>query len=303
MRSRLLPLLALPLLLGVGLAGCDSLGADGGDGSFRVLLTDAPGDFLTAQVTIDSVVLQGEGGAVVLRDEPVTVDLLELQNEVMDLVGETAVPAGTYSELRLVISGGYIEVEQEDGSSAFYASSDAYAAEHNVTADGQLQMPSYAQSGLKVKLPGGSVEVGSDDQAVLLDFNVAESFGRQAGQSGRWVMAPVVRASDFALTGTAEVTLALADGVALPSGTLADFTATLDKGTDPISVAFADEDGDGTFTAAFRYLAPGTYTVAVEAPEGVDVTPDVEFPLSVKVESGATVRGAVTLTAAAAVTP
>ena len=289
----------LPLILAVALAGCDAFGD--GSGSLRVLLTDAPGDFLTAQVTIDSVYLQGEGGAVVLMDEPVDVSLLELQNEVMDLVGETAVPAGTYSQLRLVISGGYIEVEQEDGSSAFYASSEAYAAEHGVTADGPLQMPSYGQSGLKVTLPGGAVDIDGDDQAILLDFNVAQSFGRQAGQSGRWVLSPVVHATDFALTGTAEVDLVLGEGVELPSVpgaevlTLADFSAALDKDGEAIPAAFADEDGDGTYTATFRYLAPGPYDVALVGPAGLAFTAD-PAPLSITAESGTTVRGTIAVT-------
>lgn len=307
MRARLLALLALPLLAAGALAGCDSAsGGAASGGSFRVLLTDAPGDFERAVVTIDRVELHGDAGAVVLRDEPATVDLLTLQNEVMGLVDGVDVPAGSYAELRLVISGGFIEVEGEDGSTKIYASSDAYAAAQGVEAAGRLQMPSYAQSGLKVKLPGGAVEVGGDEQVVLLDFNVAESFGRQAGQSGMWVMRPVVRASDFALTGTAEVSLALAGGVALPSDTLslADFTAELTKeGGEAVPVAFADANGDGTFTAAFRYLVPGAYSVAVVGPEAIAFSADVELPLEVAVQSGTTARAAVTLTAAAAVTP
>lgn len=294
-------LLVLPLLVGV--AACDSVGggAESASGSFRVLLTDAPGAFQSAVVTIESVSLEGEAGAVVLREEPVTVDLLDLQNEVMDLVAGVDVPAGSYAELRLVISGGYVAVEEEDGSTKVYASSDAYAAAQGVEASGRLQMPSYAESGLKVKLPGGSVEVEGGEQVVLLDFNVAESFGRQAGQSGGWVMRPVVRASDFRLTGTAEVALALGEGVALPSDTLslADFSAVLQKeGGEEVRVAFTDANGDGAFEATLRYLAPGSHTVGVEGPAALSFEADVPLPLEVVVESGATARASVTVSAA-----
>src|SRR5690606_24595367 len=147
-----------------------------------------------AIVTIDRVELLGgdeDDGRIILRDEPVTVDLLDLQNEVMVLVGETPVPGGRYSELRLIITDGLIEVEEDDGSTRVYASSDAFADEQGFDADGQLQMPSFGQSGLKIKLPASEAFVDGDDNAVLIDFNVAESFGHQAGNSGKWVMHPV----------------------------------------------------------------------------------------------------------------
>src|SRR5690606_8737884 len=117
-------------------------------------------DFEHAIVTIERVELLRNGNdddnsVVVLRDEPATVDLLTLQNEVMVLVGETAVPGGNYSQMRLVISEGLIEVEQADGSTRVYASSDEFAASQGFTADGRLQMPSFAQSGLKINLPAG----------------------------------------------------------------------------------------------------------------------------------------------------
>src|SRR5690606_23371749 len=148
--------------------------------------------------------------------EPVTVDLLDLQNEVMVLVGETPVPGGRYSELRLIISDGLLTVEQPDGSWRVHASSEAFAASEGFTADGDLQMPSFAQSGLKIKLPNDEAIVDGDDNAVLIDFNVAQSFGHQAGNSGKWVMHPVIHATSFTTTGSLRLELALADSVQLP---------------------------------------------------------------------------------------
>ena len=273
---------ALFLALVVAFAGCDSAD-DNGTGTLRVLLTDAPGDFLTAVVTIDAVYLQAddgdddpEGGRLMLRDEPVTVDLLTLQNEVLDLVGGEEIPEGTYHQLRLVISGGYIEVENEDGGATIYASSDDYADAQDVVSGGRLQMPSYASSGLKIKLPNDLAEIEGDQNIVLLDFDVAETFGRAAGNSGQWVMRPVVRATDLAFTGGADVTLTLADSVALPEGTtLADFSAELDKDGEMLSVPFADEDEDGVYTVDFRYLVPGLYPVDLAGPDGLTFTTDV----------------------------
>jgi hypothetical protein len=157
-----------------------------------VYLTDAPGDVRKAVVTIDQVYLQGDGGRTVLRDEDLTVDLLTLADSVATLVPATGVPAGSYSGLHLVISGGYLEVEGEDGGSRIYASAPAYPGlPEGAQADGTLQMPSYARSGLKVQFPAG-LEVGDATRHLLVDFDVSQSFGHQAGKSGAWVMTPVI---------------------------------------------------------------------------------------------------------------
>ncbi len=49
---------------------------------------------------------------------------------------------------------------------------------------------------LTVSLPGPTltVEPGAST-TVVIDFEVAESFGQAAGQSGAWVMNPVMRGS------------------------------------------------------------------------------------------------------------
>ena len=297
-------LTALLLAFVVVFTGCDSAGSDTtGPGTLRLLLTDAPGDFLTAVVTIDEIYLQSDGGdddpeesRLLLRDESVTVDLLTLQNEVLALVDDEEIPEGTYRQLRLVISGGYIEVEDEDGGSTIYASSDDYAADQGVVAGGRLQMPSYATSGLKIDLPNDLARIDGDEQTiVLIDFDVAESFGRAAGNSGMWVMRPVVRANDLAFTGGYDVTLALADDVELPEGvTLADFSVELDKDGETILVPFADTEG--VYIAGLRYLVPGVYPVAVVAPEGYAITTDLDLPFDLSILSGESGEATLTIT-------
>jgi hypothetical protein len=167
----------------------------------NLLLTDAPGDVLAAVVTIDRIYLQGsdaegEGGRIVLRDEDVTTDLLTLVDDTQLLVDDVEVPEATYHQLRFVISGGYIEVENDDGSTSIYASSTDYAGlPEGAVVAGQLRMPSFAQSGLKVNLPSDLLTVGADPVWVLVDFDVSQSFGRAAGNSGAWVMSPVLQGS------------------------------------------------------------------------------------------------------------
>jgi len=309
-RKRFMPALALL----ASLAACDAPSAPREAARLSVLLTDAPGDFERAVVTIQSIYLQGdasadpESGRVYLKDTPVTVDLLDLRNVAMDLVRDEIVPGGDYGQLRMVISGGFIEVvatEDAGGlptSTRIYASSPQYAASQGVTAHGGLQMPSFAQSGLKINLPGGSLRVDGDQQILLLDFNVAESFGQVAGQSGMWVMTPVIEATDLQLTGTAEFTLALGDGVTLPSVggqaiTLADFRATLDKNGDVLTESFVNSNG--TFRVRFNFLVPGnSYPVTFVEPDGLDVTLNPAFPATVSVTAGTTVTQAFTITQA-----
>jgi hypothetical protein len=192
-----------------------------GPGKMTVLLTDAPGDFVKAVVTISSIYVQpgdGQNGRVELLSTPVTTDLLTLANSTSELVKDATLPAGSYSQLRFVITGGYVEVDDGDGTTSIYASSPDYEGlPAGAQVAGSLQMPSYAQSGLKVNLPGGGVSVAGDQKIVLVDFDVSRSFGQAAGSSGQWVMSPVLVATDFSTTSTLHVTLSRADGVVLPS--------------------------------------------------------------------------------------
>src|SRR5690606_32455294 len=151
----------------------DEITRAGGPPRLTILLKDAPGDIAEAVVTISKIYLQGDG-RVTLMDEPVTTDLLELSNDALTLVDDEEVPAGAYHELRFVITGGYIAVEQNGGGLRYYASSPNYdGLPDGATATGTLHMPSYAQSGLKVKLPEGFEVDGGE--VILVDFDVSQS--------------------------------------------------------------------------------------------------------------------------------
>jgi uncharacterized protein DUF4382 len=263
----------------IGVLGCNDSSAPSGmtgtNGKLTLLLKDAPGDIQAAVVTIDKVYLQGEGGSTVLRDTPVTTNLLTLADTSATLAQDVIVPAGTYSQLRFVISGAYIAVDNGDGTSRIYASSPDYAGlPPGSTVAGQLQMPSFAQSGLKVNLPGGAFTVVGDDQRVLVvDFDVSQSFGHQAGNSGRWVMHPVLTATEFTTGafGDARIDLTRGAGVTLPAGVaLTNFTATI-TGPDniPHTAAFVAGASPDTASASFGPLPPGTYAVTMTAPAGV----------------------------------
>ncbi|AFE06255.1 hypothetical protein COCOR_05213 [Corallococcus coralloides DSM 2259] len=272
-----------------------------GDSNARVTLklTDAPGDGIEkAVVTISKVYLKGsvdkdEGGKgdVVLLSEPVTTDLLTLANDTADLVKDAEVPAGTYKELRFVITGGYIQVKQDGVSRIFATSANYEGLPEGAQVDGDLHMPSASSSGLKVKFDkDADVTITSDDdqKVILVDFDVAQSFGKEAGNSGKWVMRPVIKGADLEFSGNVEVTLE-AGSVSLPLGItqLGSFSAVLiNADGSRETLAFSASTGT-TYVADFKYLLPGTYQVDLVGPEGVSFTTDITRPATATVSSGA----------------
>jgi hypothetical protein len=283
--------------LALGMVGC------GGENKVTIKLTDAPGDFKRAVVTISEVELLGEGenNRVILLNQPKTTDLITLANDTADLVKDATVPAGTYKELRFVITGAFIEVEEADGTTKIYASAPDYAGlPEGTQVAGELQLPSYGESGLKVKI-AEPVTVEGEQKVILVDFDVAQSFGRQAGGSGRWVMSPVIKAADITFSGTVTVTLVAGEGVSLPEKdgqplTLGAFQATLtNTGGSTETLPFTDANGDGIFEAQFVFLIPGDFSADVLAPQGVNFTTTPAHPAPVSVGNGKQVSVAFTL--------
>jgi hypothetical protein len=299
---------ALPLL-----AACHDANGPIGNSQVTVMLTDDPGDFVSATVTIDSIYLQGgndggDAGRVWLSQTPVTTDLLTLANDVLSLADNVEVPGGHYADLRFVIGGGYVEVDNGDGSTSIYATPGYDHLPDGAIPDGSLQMPSYDASGLKVSFDGGAIDVSGPQEILLVDFDVAQSYGHDAGGSGGWVMTPVIRGAHMDLTSGTTVTLGLADGITLPAigGTqveLGDFTAMLDDGQGNTKES-AFTSVNGTFTASFPYLMPGTtWTLQVSGPAGLTFTTDPSLPIDVSTSSGQDAHFDLAITSAAPSVP
>jgi hypothetical protein len=323
------------LVLTVGLAACGDSTSFADEGTISVLLTDEEGAFDKVVVQIDRVELIGDGsedcddgasiddgdpecdgdsgdgnGRIVLSDTPVEVDLIELSNDIMPLAEDLVVPGGTYSQIRLVISEGCLVLPGVgDAPGEVYASSGFSSDDYPEcdAANGGLQMPSWGQSGLKVKLPGGSIEVNGDQHIVLLDFVVSESFAHQAGNSGKYVARPVIRATEIGFTGSITVELSAAEDVDLTGlGSLGDFEAQLD---DEEPVRFEETDVEGVYAVTFLYVVPGhTYSVSVglRTPEDgetwtpFDFTLDPESPQDVPLGSSEQAEVAFVVTSASA---
>lgn len=260
----------LVALAGTALLGaCESESMSASDTSrVSIKLTDAPADLDEAWVEIRSIYLQGssdEGGSRIYLREGSTglVDLLTLSGgATADLVADAVVPAGNYSQLRFVIGDAYVRTR--DGR--VYATQGAKLPA-GVTATGTLQCPSCAQSGLKVTLPGGSLRLEEGSTVVVVDFDASQSFGHQAGNSGKWVMHPVLHATRFESSAGIRGKVGLAEGVALPTcgGEAVALTQLVPTATSGEVTKSGSVAADGTYR--INFVAPGTYTMGM-APIG-----------------------------------
>jgi hypothetical protein len=159
-------------------------------GTLRLALTDAPAcGFDKVFVTVErvrvhqsSTAADGEGGwSEVVLDPAKRVDLLALTNGVLSELGQTALPAGKYTQLRLVLAA--------NGSTAPFANSALPTGSKDEVA---LTTPSADQSGLKLNT---DMDVtGSQTADFVIDFDACKSIV-SAGGSGKYLLKPVLTVS------------------------------------------------------------------------------------------------------------
>jgi hypothetical protein len=161
-------------------------GTGSGMGTARFLLTDAPAcGYDTAFVTVERVrvhraasAADGDSGwSEVVLDPPQRIDLLTLTNGTLVPLGQTQLPAGIYTQLRLVLSPNTA------------ANPLANAVKPTGGTETALTTPSGQQSGLKIN---AQMEVPEDKRAdFAIDFDACKSFVR-AGNSGQILLKPVL---------------------------------------------------------------------------------------------------------------
>jgi len=168
--------------------GGGGIGGTGGSaqGTMRVQITDAPAcGYDEVNVTIEKIRVHqsstagdADGGwSEVVLDPARRVDLLTLTNGVLEELGETALPAGTYTQLRLVLA--------DNSAAAPFANSVVPTGGSEVA----LDTPSAQQSGLKMNV---NIDVPADQVVdVVLDFDACKSVVKR-GNSGRYNLKPVV---------------------------------------------------------------------------------------------------------------
>jgi hypothetical protein len=252
-----------PILAAAALAACDS-GTSSNASRVTIRLHDAPGDLAEAWVKVDRVYLMGTSaadstsGRVDLLTTPTGwINLTDLTGgSFSTIVNGVAAPAGSYTQLRIVVCEAYVVTESGDVYSTTGATLPA-----GVTSDGQLRTPSGCQSGFKVKLPGGSVTLENDAEVFSVDFDVSQSFGHVAGNSGAWVMHPVMTATDIQFMGSISGIVSLATGVTFPTcgGAATDVTKFSPLAISALDSLSAVVGTDGAYALG---VAPGTYTMS-----------------------------------------
>ena len=294
--------LAIGAALALVTVACDDTTGAGGDATLRILLTDAPTDYIaSARVDIGAVQLVRHDAGVITISEDGTdglVDLLELQDAATATLAAASIEPGVYHQLRLVVEEARVTLA--DG----YTFTDG-------TTERELVIPSGAHSGIKLNLgashdgswgpgarhgqPGGmgggmgdgheGIEIIPGETILVLDFDVSRSFVLQgnpespAGIHGV-LFRPVLRVTvnDVAASISGTVSTAVEDlsvagltvtAVPVEGTTLGEFQTT---------TATAITAEDGTYT--LHFLVPGTYTVSVTPPAGWSADPasvDVEL--------------------------
>lgn len=283
------------LAAAAGLAACDDTGSSDLSGPdlssgtpLTVQMTDAPGDLEAAWVRVAEIRLAGEsdadgdtdGTALEVEDPEALIPLTP--EAVTDLVSDEPVEPGVYGQLRLVIDGGV--AESTDGRVWTFGE----GVEHpdGLEADGTLKCPSCEQTGVKVNLPDGALEIDDEAVVLMLDFNVSESFGHVAGRSGKFVMRPTITSSVVETSGDIEGTVVVEEGVELPecggeARTVEDVTPRAVFADDPETSVTAEveaESEDGTEGSyRMRFLQPGEWEM--------DVVAEVEFERDGDVET------------------
>jgi hypothetical protein len=241
----------------IGLTGCGGGGGDGGisgTGVMRLSLTDAPAcGYDEVNITIEKVRVnqssdasEGDGGwSEVVLNPPKRVDLLTLTNGILEELGETSLPAGKYTQMRLVLAA--------NGGAAPWANSVIPTG----GVETPLTTPSGQQSGLKLNV---NMDVAAGELAdFVIDFDACKSVVRR-GNSGQYNLKPVIsvipRLSDAGLRVVGYVDTAIANG---------STTVSVQQGGVPIKATVPD--ASGTFVL---YPVPvGTYDLVIRAADRV----------------------------------
>lgn len=239
----------------LSLAALASCGGDGGisgtgapEGTLRLSLGDAPScgydqvNITVQKVRVHQSATAGDddaGWSEIVLAPALRVDLLSLTNGVLAELGETPLPAGRYTQLRLVLA---------DNDAAHPLANSVVPSGGSETA---LKTPSGQQSGLKANV---DIEVAANQRAdFVIDFDACRSIVK-AGKSGQYLLKPVIQVVPRLVSGVE----GFVSGSLVTPGT----GISLQQGGLPVKSTVAD--GSGYFL--LQPVVPGNYDLVITAP-------------------------------------
>jgi hypothetical protein len=227
----------LAALLLAGAAACSSK-----PGYLSVHLVDAPGDYEQVNLHVVRVEVNGPGGWTTLSEPDQTYDLLTLRGGVFATLAPTvSVPAGDYSQVRLVLGSGNT-VKLAGG-----------AVE-------DLVVPSGLQSGLKIVC---NTHIGEgESRDVFIDLDAEHSVFLHDTGSGKYILRPVVHCVDQIATGSISGQLGATTGeITAPLAGATVTAQTLDSNGAPTVVRTVTTAADGKYTLSLLPLGATYYVV------------------------------------------
>lgn len=262
-------------------AACGGGGDDSAaTGTLRTAMTDAPScGYDNVFVTVDRIRVNNSataspdsgGWSELVLDQPRQIDLLDLQNGVIEELGELTLPVGRIQQVRFVL------VDNATANPAdidFDPDADPTRAPNHVvfSAGGfeDLKTPSGQQSGVKINV---GIDVAEGQVAdLLIDFDACKSVV-EAGSSGNYLLKPVLTAIPRLSSG---VRGSVADAL-VPEGISISLQqdGEVVRATAPIESTDLAENGN--FILA--QVEPGTYDLVFTAPGFITkVVTDVVVP-------------------------
>ena len=225
-------LIFVPIIFAFIFAGCEkeATGLESGKGRLNVYMTDAAALYDSVKITFSQVSAHIDSEWVTVTSEPVTVDLLKWTNGNKILIGSADVPAGKYTQIRIIIDDAEIGVDGKDYP---------------------LDVPSGAKTGLKFG-PQFTIEEGSLYE-IVCDFDVHRSIvvnGPQKGPKG-YKLKPYIRMMSTAVAGS--ISGIVSNPVDLP-------IAYAIQGEDTLTSSLVNTT-NGYFMLGF--LGAGEYTVSI----------------------------------------
>lgn len=221
------------IALMTGFAACNNNNSTPGNAKVNIHLTDSPADYSKVNIDVQSISLlsadsAGSDSVIDLGAQAGVYNLLDLTNGLDTLLASQNIPAGKYSQIRVVLG-----------------------TDNTLVMNGTtypLMVPSGSSSGLKLQLNTNFTEGVTYD--ILLDFDAARSIVVKG--NGGFNLKPVIRVSTEANSGSIK-------GSVNPANTESVVYA-ISSGNDTLS-SYVD-----TLSGNFliRAVPAGTYTVEID---------------------------------------